>query len=362
MRLFFLLIICCLSISKVFAQKDSTRVKKERNYSLVAYPVAFYLPETRLGFGGAGIAAFRFKGEKASSRPSQLTLGFAYTLNKQILFYLPYELYWQDENWLAKGEIGYYRYFFNFYGIGNEQPSDFVEEFEVYFPRVRINIQRLVRPNLYTGLQYWFDNYDITSVAEGGQLASGEVLGGSGGNISGLGWVTTYDNRDNIFFPRKGHFVETIAFFNKPILGSDFNFNRYTLDARTYVELPWKHVLAGNLYTGFITGDAPFNELLLLGGTRRSRGFYEGRFRDNSLALLQAEYRFPLFWRFGAAAFGSLGKVANNYAALGSAPIRWNLGGGIRFLLSEKDNINLRLDVGFGENSLGYYFTIGEAF
>lgn len=362
MRISCLLFISLFLFSKSIAQKDSTEVSEERNLRLSAYPFAFYLPETRLGLGGAGIFTFRFKDEKPSSRRSQFQVVLAYTLNKQILAYVPYELYWQDEKWLAKGELGYYRYFYNFYGIGNDQPSDFVEEYEVYFPRVRVNLQRLIRPSLYTGIQYWFDQFDIRQTAESGQLASGEVPGGLGNTVSGLGWLTTYDNRDNIFYPTKGYFIETTAFFNKPVLGSDFNFNRYILDARTYVKFPWEHVFAANFYTGFITGVAPFNELLFLGGTRRARGFYEGRYRDNSMALLQAEYRFPLFWRFGAVAFTSLGNVAEDYGSLGSAPLRWNIGTGLRFLFNEQDNINLRIDVGFGKNSIGYYLTVGEAF
>ncbi|MEM9990403.1 MAG: BamA/TamA family outer membrane protein [Bacteroidota bacterium] len=368
MRLFFLLFAVLFSFTTLTAQQqDTTAVqkdKKERSYNLAAYPVLFYLPETRLGFGAAGITTFRFKGESESSRPSQVRLIAAYTLNKQILFYLPYELYWQEENWLARGEVGYYRYFYDFYGIGNDQPTDYKEQFEVRFPRVRFNLQRLVAPNLYTGVRYWFDNYNVTSVEEGGQLASDAITGGgNGGIVSGLGWLSAYDSRDNIFYPTKGFFIETLAFFNKKALGSDFNFNRYTLDAVSYIGLPWKdHVIATNLYTGFITGDAPFNELMLVGGWRRARGYYEGRYRDNSMALVQAEYRFPLPWRFGAVVFGSLGQVADNYAELPSAPMRWNVGGGIRFMLNEEDRVNIRLDVGVGKETLGYYLTIGEAF
>ncbi len=351
------------SLSALQAQ-DTTQVasSEDRSYTLAAFPVVFYLPETRLGFGGAGIFAFRFKGEPPSSRPSQLQLAAAYTLNKQVLFYLPYQLYWDNEAWIAKGELGYYRYFYNFYGIGNEQAEDFVEEYEVFFPRVRVNVQRLVRPNLYTGIRYWFDDYAIQNVAENGQLSVGNITGSEGGKVSGLGWINTFDNRDNIFFPRKGWLIESIAFFNKPAFGSDFNFNRYSLDINTYWQTPWQHIFAFNAFTGFITGDAPFNELLLMGGDNRARGYYEGRFRDNTMALIQAEYRLPLFWRFGAVAFASLGAVAEDYANLASRNLRYNVGGGIRFLLDEKEKINLRVDVGFGKNTTAYYLTIGEAF
>jgi hypothetical protein len=77
-------------------QNDITNDSIKKN-SLFGVPIIFFSPETDWAFGATGIYAFRFKNEKPASRPSQLTLGFAYTLNKQILFYLPYQLFAKNQ-------------------------------------------------------------------------------------------------------------------------------------------------------------------------------------------------------------------------------------------------------------------------
>lgn len=54
---------------------------------------------------------------------------------------------------------------------------------------------------------------------------------------------------------------------------------------------------------------APFNALSLLGGSRRLRGYYEGRYRDQNSALVQAELRVDVFKRLGAVVFGGVGAL-----------------------------------------------------
>jgi hypothetical protein len=43
-------------------------------------------------------------------------------------------------------------------------------------------------------------------------------------------------------------------------------------------------------------------------------------------------------------------------------PLRWAVGGGGRFSLSDSERLNLRLDAGFGLGTWGIYFTAREAF
>jgi len=339
-----------------FSQNDSLRVN-----DLTLYPILYYLPETGLGFGGAGIYTYRLSGESNSSRPSQVQTALSYTLKQQILLYLYGEVYKNDQKWWLRGELGYYRFFYDFFGVGNDNPSDYIETFGVTYPRARLNFQYLVAPNLYSGVQYWLDDYRITEVEAGKQLESGSILGGAGGVVSGLGWVTNYDTRDNIFVPSKGIFIEAIAFWNNEAIASDFNFSRYTIDATTYIATAPNQVLALNGYIGWVNGNAPFNELLFFGGRRRARGYYEGRFRDDHMMLLQAEYRFPLFWRFGMTVFGSYGGIAPSFTAYDLNNFKWNVGAGLRFKINQ-EGTNLRFDLGFGERATNFYFTVGEAF
>jgi outer membrane translocation and assembly module TamA len=66
--------------------------------------------------------------------------------------------------------------------------------------------------------------------------------------------------------------------------------------------------------------------------------------------------------RWGAVAFVGAGDVANRVPEFKFSNFRPNYGAGIRFKLDKTENLNLRFDYGFGQNSNYFYFTIAEAF
>lgn len=99
-----------------------------------------------------------------------------------------------------------------------------------------------------------------------------------------------------------------------------------------------------------------------MGGSYVMRGYFEGRFRDKSLLVFQAEYRMPLFWRLGAVGFVGVGNVAEKFSQLDLGNLKSAYGIGLRFLFDRKERIQLRMDIGWGKNSSGFYFSIFEAF
>ncbi len=338
---------------------DSTRQRKVR---LLALPVVFFTPETRWAFGAGAQLTWRFRGEPESSKPSSVRPGFVYTQNRQILFYVPWRLYYKNEDWLSTGEIGYYRFNFFFFGLGNYEDTQYQEIFDVTFPRLRFNVYKRITPKLYLGGNYAFDGFDITNVEDGGLLATQPITGNEGGIISSLGVNGIWESRDNIFFPTEGEYGEAWLIYNSPAFLSDFSFLRFTFDLSKYYETPWEHVLAFNFYTDNIFGDAPFNQMAFVGGARRLRGYYEGRYRDNHSLVTQMEYRAPLFWRITATAHIGAGWVANSISEYALSDTRASYGGGLRFMLDRKEKINLRADYGRTPIGGNFYLTVSEAF
>jgi len=361
MRLLLTLLIILLTNGVLNAQASADTIEENRN-RFFAVPLVFLTPETSWGFGAAGIYTFRFKGEPAGSRPSQIQLGGAYTLENQILSYLPFQLFWDNEKYNFYGELGFYRYNYFFYGIGNDFEDYGGELYDVTYPRIRINALRAVHPRLYLGIRYWMDDFNISGFEPGGLLDKLKIPGEAGGLVSGLGPMINWDRRDNVFYPSKGSYVELASLFNGRLTGSAYSFTKITLDARAYHENRWGHVIAANLYLENNAGNVPFMQMALMGGTRRMRGYYEGRFRDRSMGLIQAAYRFPLFWRLKLSVFGGYGAVADDINELALNDFRYTLGAGLRILLLEKEKAHVRLDYGFGKNTSGVYITIGEAF
>lgn len=354
--------ILILSFTGLAYGGDTTDIEKKNENKLFAVPLVFFTPETNLSFGAAGIYTFRFKEELKTSRPSSVQLGGAYTLNKQILLYLPFQLFWQNEDYFSYGEVGYFKYFFFFYGVGNEGNEGVEERFDVSFPRLRLSLLKKVKPNIYLGFRYFFDYYDIKGVEPNGLLDQGDITGSQGGVISAPGLIGLYDSRDNIFWPSKGYFIEGVTQVNYKWTGSKFGYSRISLDAVKYTSTKWGQVLAINLFTDLTFGDPPFNEMARIGGTKKMRGYYEGRYRDNKVAMVQAEYRIPLFWRFGMTVFGGYAGVANQFNDFDLSYFKYNYGAGLRFELDRVKKLNVRIDYGVGEDTDGFYITFGEAF
>ncbi|MFT5834025.1 MAG: hypothetical protein ACI97N_001656 [Cognaticolwellia sp.] len=360
--------------------EDTT--KKKRNFAIL--PLIFYTPETSLALGIGGTYSFRFKNEPETSRPSQFVTGLSYTLENQILSYLSFQLFKNDEQYKIYGEIGYYRYFFYFYGVGNEEDVLYEEEneryyayrepYEVNFPRIKLNALREVSPNLYVGLQGWYDNQNFVGVDDTsgmGRLEDEFLTGSKGGVIAQLGVVSNYDDRNSVFYPTKGHLIELLATFNSTALGSDFNFQRYAFDAAKYITFKEKHTIALHATGDFIFGDPPFFQIAELGGTKRMRGYFQGRYRDNNALIIQAEYRVPILEniitsgffkdRFKVVVFGSLGNVAPTISDFDFSNTRYAYGAGFRFRLTD-DGINLRFDYGRTPQGGNFYVTFNEAF
>lgn len=340
---------------------DTTKVKRN---SFTGFPITYFTPETRWAFGGIGLYAFRVKGEADKSRPSQVGLAAAYTLNKQVLFFVPIRLFLKQEKYYSYGEIGYYRYNYFYSGVGNDINPAEEEIFDVNYPRIKLNSLIRIYPKTYIGLRYWYDAYDIVGTKENGLLETNKPRGVEGGDVSGFGPMAVFDNRDNVYTPSKGYFIEVASLFAFQGIGSDFNFSKFSLDARKFISIgkEKRSVLGLNAYGEFTGGDIPFFQLSYLGGGKKMRGYLEGRYRDKHYAMMQAEYRFPLFWRFGGVAFASTGGVAPKIGEL-SNNLRFAYGGGIRFLLNENEGANIRIDYGVGgKGNSGFYLTIGEAF
>lgn len=369
-RFIFLIIGLCLSLP--LASQASTLSKDSSSLDFVVLPLIYFSPETSWAFGVGTASSFRFKNESSNSRLSQIQVGGAYTLNKQLLTYLSYKLFLKEDEYNIYGEIGYYKYVYDFYGVGNEQPIDFREVYELNYPRFRLNVLKKIIPNLYGGIRYWYDDFQNLKLDPQGQLAQGNIAGYQGGKVSQLGLVLNYDSRNNVIYPTKGALIEGVWAKNSKSLGSDFDFERVRLNAAAYFEINPNQILAVNLYGDFVNGNPPFNEMALLGGPKQLRGYYEGRYRDKNVAILQAEYRMAIFqnidktgwkWlkRFKIAVFGGYGSVASSIKTFETNNFRYAYGGGVRFALTES-GINLRVDYGVGQNTTGIYVTIGEAF
>ena len=283
---------------------------------------------------------------------------------------MPFQVFYKQAAYYLSGEAGYYRYNYFYFGLGQREVPR--ELYGVNFPRVRVNAFRQIFPaikhgKLYAGLRYQYEDFGVTTVEPGGALAGNGVPGGRGSRLWGGGLGLFYDSRNELFFPTSG-LVADVAYLarnratNTGPAGETTAFDRYTVDVSSYHGLGKRMVLALNYFASFTAGTAPFNALSLLGGTRRLRGYYEGRFRDRNAALVQAELRFTVYKRLGAVAFGGVGVLGDDTVLLRLNQGKAAYGAGLRFTANRRDHINIRVDYALGQASSGLYVTLGEAF
>lgn len=352
-----LVVVSCFLCSTSFCQKDSLRQKAK----IIGLPILYYQPETRLAGGVAGFLSFKTNPYQLDSlNLSQISLGFAYTQEKQILSYASFDVWFDKNKYNLNGEIGYYKYFYYFHGIGNG--TRFEESYNVNFPRLRLNLERKLVGKIYGGIKYVYDNFNITRLDSTGVIYGQKLIGNEGGNISGLGLSFRYDTRKNTFYPTQGYQIRANSTLYNSSFLSDYNYLVSEVDAIRYFDFKRDRVLATYVYGRFIQGNAPFFHISSIGGNKKMRGYYQGYYRDKQLLGWQVEYRTPVWWRFGLVAFAGNAVVAPTIDKFALKNIRTTAGGGLRFLLDKERKINLRIDYGVSKETSGFYLTISEAF
>ncbi|WP_324672922.1 BamA/TamA family outer membrane protein [Hymenobacter sp. GOD-10R] len=353
-------------------------------------PLAFYQQETGFAAGAAILPIWRF-GTDTTVRKSNARLLAWFSQKKQTTIQLTHTIFTPEEKFYFSGELSYYDLVFNYYGIGNDTYKR--NEVQIQYPLFVFDEKALakVAPNLFVGLRYRLTNLGDVKLKDEqeytvgnppvvyDQLSGTTNLRGLGEQrngiiTSGLGPALLYDGRDNVLATYRGNFIDAHMLFNGSLLGSDYKFTRYQIDARHFNPLFGSNntILALQFLGQYHSGDVPFRELggmgATLGGslynnTYLMRGIYEARFRDRQFSTFQAEIRQKLFWRIDGVAFAGVGQVGYKISDYTFDGTKIAGGLGARFRFNRRDRLNIRLDygVGSGGNS-GIIFAVGEAF
>lgn len=326
----------------------------------VIVPLVMYTPETHVGVGAFYVHFFRLSGMK-HSRVSSLAAIAMVTTREQMIFELHPDFYWARDAAHAFGKLEFQRYPDSFWGIGNKTRDSDEERYTRDRLRFRGGPNYRVTGSIYAGLGLDLMGYSATYSKPNGVFETQKIPGEAGGFTAGLGPVVSFDTRDNAVATRWGWLLNaSLLWFPAPI--SRYDFRKVIIEARRFVQIHGEHIVGFRFYGETQGGEVPYYQLAMLGGDELLRGYYLGRWRDKNLAALETEYRFPLIWRFGGVAFAGAGEVADVITDLGSVPVKWAVGGGLRFSLNENERLNLRLDAGFGPDTYGLYFTAREAF
>ena len=180
--------------------------------------------------------------------------------------------------------------------------------------------------------------------------------------MTGLGFFSTYDTRDNVFYPQKTSvFIKTSVLNYFSILGSTFDVASFNGDFRCFLPTWFGQLIACQLYLDArLGGNIPFQLLPTVGGSDNLRGFRERKYIDDMFVQLQTEYRIPIWNRLKATLFYSVGDVVSTDNP--SFRLKMAYGGGLRFRLNDA-RVHLRADIArTNYGNVEFYITATEAF
>jgi outer membrane protein insertion porin family len=119
-------------------------------------------------------------------------------------------------------------------------------------------------------------------------------VGVSNGRVVSFQLGSTRDTRNARFGATDGSIIALTGELASVAFGSDFSFTKYTLDAQRLFPVGGKSTIVGRVFHGAAFGNLPLQERYVLGGPSTVRGLPIGFLRDNSIAVANLEYRFPM--------------------------------------------------------------------
>ncbi len=183
-------------------------------------------------------------------------------------------------------------------------------------------------------------------------------------DVRGINAALANDTRDNRDFPRCGGFQQLLTEF-AGLLGGSSNFDKYTGDIRHYFPIGPKDTFAMRLLVGTMTGNPPYLEEFMVGGTESLRGYQTDQFVGTNLALLNTELRIPMGKKLIGVVFVDVGDAWGGPTAAeteGDLSFTPHVGYGVGVRVAVPAIGPIRLDFGFGSGGMQTHFGISQMF
>lgn len=371
------LVLLCLGFLQTYAQTDSTaqadtlskfdafNKKAEAFFKVAPVPLISYSTDAGNVFGLAKFNAFQLSKRDTVSKPSKLSEVFTISTKGRINASVSNDLIFKENKYMILSYFNYKKQPEYLLGIGNDVSRDDKEQ--VVVDRIKFSSTALIRVKnfFYAGVSIDVADYFSIETDSNSFLIEDNVTGRTGGVDVGVGLSFGLDSRDNRYNASSGNFFLSTLMFYPEGLGSSFPFTKFDFDVRKYFK-PWKnlkHVIAIQATTSYTQGDVPFYDLSQLGGEDKMRGYYKGALRDRTLIDSQVEYRMHVWNIFGVVGWIGTGRVGEDYTDMALDGFRMSYGAGFRLQVDSKNEINLRVDMGFGPDGVkGFYLNFSEAF
>jgi outer membrane protein assembly factor BamA len=359
------MMIALLSVSDqvaATAQPDSTRLDWTQKPKFEIFPIISF--DTDAGFGyGAKAFLLNFLGADESFDVTVFNSSKGERWYRFVASLPDFERRQGSEYPIALDIVLDYDKWINssFFGVGGNSLFDNREFYTKEPFELSITISRGFTPSIVgqAGVRYRFvRNFNFE---EGSRLQNlAPPLNRSRVSYVSLFTTIRYDTRNSYVNATDGEVLQLDAETAPPWQINDVKFVRLIGWLQWYRKLLGDLVLAVRGGMGGLLGDdLPVQVLLPVGGGNTVRGSPQDRLLDYMAAVVNIEFRFRIIWRLGGLVGADGGRVWHRVREMGFSAWQTNVVAGLRFLM---DTFVVRLDVGLGRETTGFYLNFGQLF
>ncbi|MCT7942483.1 outer membrane protein assembly factor [Shewanella holmiensis] len=324
--------------------------------NFVAAPIPFSNPT--IDYGLAGLVGYFYPqtDEQKSVQPPSVTgiAGF-YSSNESWGAAVGHASYWDNNNWHLKGGVAYTDLKLPLVStelIGIPLAVDW----DITGYGALLELERRISGNWFVGLNGVFIDFEQDFSVDFSSIhfdLRNEIIS------AGLGAGIIYDSRDMPTNPYDGYYFKLNGTVFNDAIGSDTNFESYSLEFDGYFPVHESVTVAYKLKGCMKEGEVPLWAACRLG----LRGFSATQYMALGAIETEAEARWRFHKRWGLVGFVGAGKLDDVNHVDKSDDIIPSYGIGVRFMLQPAERINLRLDYArSSNNNSAVYFSVGEAF
>jgi hypothetical protein len=250
----------------------------------------------------------------------------------------------------------------SYFGVGNESGFNDREYYTKEPADISLTLSRGFSPHLVGQIGARYKTVRNFNISEGSRFFNLQPsLNASRVQYASLYATFRYDTRNSFINPSRGIVMQAEAEWIPQNGFSNVAFTRFAGWLQYYSVLFYpKTVLALRCGLQGLAGeDLPVQVLMSVGGNNNLRGSPQDRYLDKTSAIVNAELRFPIYWRFGGVFGFDGGNVWWSLSKIGFSRWVMNPTAGLRFYF---DTFVVRVDVGFGMEATGFYFNFGQIF
>ncbi|CAB3768492.1 BamA/TamA family outer membrane protein [Paraburkholderia humisilvae] len=256
---------------------------------------------------------------------------------------------WDDDRIRYTGIIGKINLQLSYYGVQQQARSYQLDGFAMFHEL----LFRLGESRWYVGPRYtFFDShtrFDFGLPTDHGNFTADQ-------RVAKGGLVTSYDSRDNNFYPSSGTYAQFVAEFARGGLGSTSDFEVQSAKAFHWMPLGERWVLGLRVDSGFSQGNIPFfaQPFVVL------RGVPAAKYQDRNQLTTEVELRWNVTPDWSVLGFSGVGRAYGNLHSFSDAPVAYGFGAGFRYLLVRKIGLTMGIDIARGPGQNAFYIQIGS--